>query len=33
MGIPEGENIDFSLLEHVRVILYGPYVLNPEDIR
>jgi TnpA family transposase len=38
-GIPEGEDIDFSLLEHVspieweNVILYGQYVLNPKDIR
>jgi hypothetical protein len=35
MGIPEGEDIDLSLLEHVspieweNVILYGQYVLNP----
>ncbi len=39
MGIPEGEDINFSLLEHVspieweNVILYGQYVLNPDDIR
>jgi TnpA family transposase len=39
MGIPEGEDIDFSLLEHIspieweNVILYGQYVLNPQDIR
>jgi Tn3 transposase DDE domain len=39
MGIPEGEDIDISLLEHVspieweNVILYGQYVLNPDDIR
>ena len=39
MGIPEGERINISLLEHVspiereNVILYGQYVLNPEDIR
>jgi TnpA family transposase len=39
MGIPEGEHIDISLLEHVspieweNVILYGQYVLNPDDIR
>jgi TnpA family transposase len=38
MGIPEGEDIDISLLEHVspieweNVILYGQYVLNPDDI-
>jgi hypothetical protein len=38
MGIPEGEDIDI-LLEHVspieweNVILYGQYVLNPDDIR
>src|SRR5260370_41396233 len=38
LGIPEGEDIDISLLEHVspieweNVILYGPYVLNPGDI-
>ena len=36
MGIPEGEEINISLLEHVspieweNVILYGQYVLNPE---
>jgi hypothetical protein len=36
-GIPEGE--DINLLEHVspieweNVILYGQYVLNPDDIR
>jgi hypothetical protein len=35
MGIPEGEDIDISLLEHVspieweNVILYGQYVLIP----
>jgi hypothetical protein len=34
----KGEDIDFSLLEHVSPIewenvnLYGQYVLNPEDI-
>ena len=39
IGIPEGEDIDNSLLEHVspieweNVILYGQYVLNPDDIR
>ena len=39
MGIPEGEDINISLLEHVspieweNVILYGQYVLNPDDIR
>jgi hypothetical protein len=39
MGIPEGEDIDISLLEHVspieweNVILYGQYVLNLDDIR
>ena len=39
MGIPEGEDIDMSILEHVspieweNVILYGQYVLNPDDIR
>jgi Tn3 transposase DDE domain len=39
MGIPEGEDIDFRLLEHVspieweNVILYGQYVLNPDRIR
>jgi TnpA family transposase len=39
MGVPEGEEIDFSLLEHVspieweNVILYGRYVLNPDNIR
>jgi hypothetical protein len=38
MGIPEGEDISISLLEHVspieweNVILYGQYVLNPDDI-
>ena len=38
MGIPEGEDIDISLLEHVspieweNVILYGQYVLNTDDI-
>jgi hypothetical protein len=38
-GIPGGEDIDISLLEHVspieweNVILYGQYVLNPDDIR
>ena len=37
MGIPEGEDIDISLLEHVspieweNVILYGQYVLNPDE--
>jgi hypothetical protein len=37
-AVTEGEDIDFSLLEHVspieweNVILYQ-YVLNPEDIR
>jgi TnpA family transposase len=39
MGIPEGEDINMSLLEHVspieweNVILYDQYVLNPDDIR
>jgi hypothetical protein len=39
MGIPEEENIDFSLLEHVspieweNAILYGQYVIDPERIR
>jgi Tn3 transposase DDE domain len=39
MGVPEGEDINISLLEHVspieweNVILYGQYVLNPDDIR
>ena len=39
MGIPEGEDINISLLEYVspieweNVILYGQYVLNPDDIR
>jgi hypothetical protein len=39
MGIPQGEDINISLLEHVspieweNVILYGQYVLNPDDIR
>jgi hypothetical protein len=39
MGAPQGEDIDFSLLEHVspieweNVILYGQYVLDPERIR
>src|SRR6476660_6028331 len=39
MGIPEGEDINISLLEHVspieweNVILYGQYVLNLDDIR
>jgi len=39
MGIPESEDIDIRLLEHVspieweNVILYGQYVLNPDDIR
>ncbi len=39
MGIPEGEDIEISLLEHVspieweNAILYGQYVLNPDDIR
>jgi hypothetical protein len=39
MGIPPGESIDFSLLEHVspieweNIILYGQYVLNPDYIR
>ena len=39
MGIPEGEAIDFRLLEHVspieweNVILYGQYVLNQDNIR
>ena len=39
MSIPEGEDINISLLEHVspieweNVILYGQYVLNPDDIR
>jgi hypothetical protein len=39
MGIPEGEDNNISLLEHVspieweNVILYGQYVLNPDDIR
>jgi hypothetical protein len=39
MGFPEGEDINISLLEHVspieweNVILYGQYVLNPDDIR
>jgi hypothetical protein len=39
MGIPEGKAINISLLEHVspieweNVILYGQYVLNPDDIR
>jgi hypothetical protein len=38
MGIPEGEDIDISLLEHVspieweNVIFYGQYVLNPDNI-
>jgi hypothetical protein len=38
-GVPEGEDIDISLLEHVspieweNVILYGQYVLNPDQIR
>ena len=38
MGISEGEDINFSLLEHVspieweNVILYGQYVLNPDNI-
>jgi hypothetical protein len=38
MGIPEGEDINISLLEHVspieweNVILYGQYVLNPDNI-
>ena len=38
-GIPEGEDIDISLLEHVspieweNVILYGQYVIDPERIR
>jgi TnpA family transposase len=39
MGVPQGEDIDFSLLEHVspieweNVILYGQYVIDPERIR
>ena len=39
MGVPQGEDIDFSLLEHVspieweNVILYGQYVIDPEQIR
>jgi hypothetical protein len=39
MSIPESEDIDMSLLEHVspfeweNVIPYGQYVLNPDDIR
>ena len=39
MGIRESEDINISLLEHVspieweNVILYGQYVLNPDDIR
>ena len=39
MDIPEGEDINISPLEHVspieweNVILYGQYVLNPDDIR
>lgn len=39
MGIQEGEDIDISLAEHVspiewdNVILYGEYVLNPNNIR
>lgn len=39
MGVPEGEQIDFQLLEHVspieweNIILYGQYVLNPDRIR
>jgi hypothetical protein len=38
-SVPEGEDINISLLEHVspieweNVILYGQYVLNPDDIR
>ena len=36
MGIPDGEDINISLLEHVspieweNVIFYGQYVLNPQ---
>ncbi len=39
MGMPEGEDIDISMLEHVspieweNVILYGQYVLDPNRIR
>ena len=39
MRAPEGEEIDFSLLEHVspieweNVILYGQYVIDPNQIR
>ncbi len=39
MGIPEGEDINISFLEHAspieweNVILYDQYVLNPDDIR
>jgi hypothetical protein len=35
MGIPEGEDINISLLEHVSPIEWenGQYVLNPDDIR
>jgi hypothetical protein len=37
MGIPEGEDIDISLLKHVSPIewktsFYDQYVLKPEDI-
>jgi hypothetical protein len=35
MGIPQGEDIDFSpwsMFECENVILYGQYVLNLEDI-